>query len=113
MKRTEFSEQQIALIVRQAEEGTTIGEVCRKAGITHFNEGIGPYFKQRRRQRGPQTRKTLPTIISYLAMICERETRKAIANNLYCVPGHFAFALDLRREASVPCRNAQRTSHGR
>ena len=34
MKKTKFSEQQIAFILRQAEEGTTVGEVCRKAGIS-------------------------------------------------------------------------------
>ena len=40
MKRTRFSEQQIAFILRQAEEGTAVGEVCRKAGIseaTYYN----------------------------------------------------------------------------
>lgn len=34
MKRSKFSEAQIAFILRQAEEGTAIGEVCRKAGIS-------------------------------------------------------------------------------
>ncbi len=34
MKKTKFSEQQIAFILRQAEEGTTVLEVCRKAGIS-------------------------------------------------------------------------------
>lgn len=34
MKRSKFSEGQIAFILRQAEEGTAIGEVCRKAGIS-------------------------------------------------------------------------------
>jgi putative transposase len=34
MRRTKFSEGQIAYILRQAEEGTVIGEVCRKAGIS-------------------------------------------------------------------------------
>ena len=34
MKRSKFSEQQIAFILRQAEEGTAIAEVCRKAGIS-------------------------------------------------------------------------------
>ena len=34
MKRSRFSEQQIAFVLRQAEEGTTIAEVCRKAGIS-------------------------------------------------------------------------------
>ena len=34
MKRSKFSEAQIAFILRQAEEGTAVGEVCRKAGIS-------------------------------------------------------------------------------
>lgn len=40
MKRTKFIEQQRAFILRQAEEGTAVGEVCRKAGIseaTYYN----------------------------------------------------------------------------
>jgi putative transposase len=40
MKRSRFSEQQIAFILRQAEEGTPIAEVCRKAGVseaTYYN----------------------------------------------------------------------------
>lgn len=34
MKRSKFSEAQVALILQQADEGATIGEVCRKAGIS-------------------------------------------------------------------------------
>jgi putative transposase len=34
MKRSKFSEAQIAFILRQGEEGTPVGEVCRKAGIS-------------------------------------------------------------------------------
>lgn len=34
MKRLRFSEAQIAFVLKQAEEGTAIGEVCRKAGIS-------------------------------------------------------------------------------
>jgi putative transposase len=34
MKKSRFSEQQIAFVLRQAEEGTSIAEVCRKAGIS-------------------------------------------------------------------------------
>jgi putative transposase len=34
MKKSRFSEQQIAFILRQAEEGTAVAEVCRKAGIS-------------------------------------------------------------------------------
>lgn len=34
MKRSKFSEAQVAFILRQADEGGTVGEVCRKAGIS-------------------------------------------------------------------------------
>jgi putative transposase len=41
MKRSKFSEAQIAFILKQAEDGTSsVGEVCRKAGIseaTYYN----------------------------------------------------------------------------
>ncbi len=35
MKRSKFSEAQIAVILRQAEEGTPVAEVCRKAGVSN------------------------------------------------------------------------------
>ena len=34
MKASKFSEAQIAFVLKQAEAGTVIGEVCRKAGIS-------------------------------------------------------------------------------
>ena len=34
VKKSKFTDAQIALVLRQAEEGTAIGEVCRKAGIS-------------------------------------------------------------------------------
>ncbi len=34
MKTSKFTEPQIAFILRQAEEDTALGEVCRKAGIS-------------------------------------------------------------------------------
>jgi putative transposase len=34
MKKSRFSEQQIAFVLRQTEEGTAVAEVCRKAGIS-------------------------------------------------------------------------------
>ena len=34
MKKTKFTEAQIAFILKQAEEGTPVAEVCRKAGIS-------------------------------------------------------------------------------
>jgi putative transposase len=33
MKRSKFTDAQIAFVLRQAEEGTSVAEVCRKAGI--------------------------------------------------------------------------------
>ena len=58
MKRSKFTEAQIAFILRQAEEGTTVGEVCRKAGIseaTYYNwrnkyAGLMPSEMKRLRQ---------------------------------------------------------------
>ena len=34
MKKSKFTDAQIAFVLRQAEEGTAVGEVCRKAGIS-------------------------------------------------------------------------------
>jgi hypothetical protein len=34
MKRSKFSEAQIAFVLKEAEGGMSIGEVCRKAGIS-------------------------------------------------------------------------------
>mgnify|MGYP003624585896 CR=1 FL=1 len=34
MKKTKFTEQQIAFALRQAETGTRVNEVCRKLGIS-------------------------------------------------------------------------------
>lgn len=34
MKKSKFTDAQIAFVLRQAEEGTAIGEVCRTAGIS-------------------------------------------------------------------------------
>jgi putative transposase len=40
MKASRFTDAQKAFVIRQGEEGTPVGEVCRKAGIsqaTYFN----------------------------------------------------------------------------
>ena len=34
MKKSRFSEQQIAFILKQGDDGTSVEEVCRKAGIS-------------------------------------------------------------------------------
>ena len=58
MKKSKFSEAQIAFILRQADEGTPVAEVCRKAGIsdaTFYNwrkryGGLTPSEVKRMRQ---------------------------------------------------------------
>ena len=34
MKRSKFSEEQVAYALRQAESGTPVGDVCRQLGVT-------------------------------------------------------------------------------
>ena len=47
MKASKFSEAQIAFVLKQAEDGTPIGEVCRKAGISDAT-----FYNWRRRYGG-------------------------------------------------------------
>ena len=47
MKGSKFSDQQIAFILRQAEEGTRVEEVCRKAGIS-----VQTYYRWRKKYGG-------------------------------------------------------------
>ena len=65
MKKSRFSDQQIAFILRQAEEGTTVEEVCRKAGIseaTYYNwrrkyGGLMPSEMKRLKQLGEENQR--------------------------------------------------------
>ena len=41
MKKSNFTESQIVFILKQAEDGTAISEVCRKAGISDAAFYIG------------------------------------------------------------------------
>jgi putative transposase len=58
MKKSKFTEQQIAFALKQAELGTAVDEVCRKLGIseaTFYNwkkkyGGLGPSELRRLRQ---------------------------------------------------------------
>ena len=49
-EKSRFSEQQIAFILRQAEEGTSVEEVCRKAGISEAT-----YYNWRKKYGGLMT----------------------------------------------------------
>lgn len=73
MKKSRFSEQQIAFILKQAEDGTTVEEVCRKAGIL-----IQTYYRWRRKYGG-----LMPSEMKRLRQLEEENTRlKRLVANL-------------------------------
>jgi len=47
MKKSRFSEQQIAFILKQADDGTSVEEICRKAGISQQT-----YYRWRKKYAG-------------------------------------------------------------
>jgi putative transposase len=75
MKASKFTEAQIAFVLRQAEEGTPIAEVCRKAGIsdaTFYNwrkkyAGLMPSETKRLRQLEEENAK-LKRIVADLSL---------------------------------------------
>jgi putative transposase len=75
MKRSRFSDQQIAFVLRQADEGTAIAEVCRKVGIseaTYYNwrkkfGGLMPSEMRRLKQLEEENGK-LKRIVAALAL---------------------------------------------
>ena len=72
MKKSRFSEQQIAFVLRQAEEGTPITEVCRKAGISEAS-----FYAWRKKYGG-----LLPSEMKRLKQLDEENQRlkKLVAN---------------------------------
>jgi len=75
VKASKFSEAQIAFVLKQAEDGTPIGEVCRKAGIsdaTFYNwrkkyAGLMPSEMKRLRQLEEENAK-LKRIVADLSL---------------------------------------------
>lgn len=59
MKRTKLSEAQIAFVLKQANDGTSVGEVCRKAGISEAT-----FYNWRKKYDGlmPSEMKRLPQL---------------------------------------------------
>jgi putative transposase len=73
MKTSRFSEHQIAFILKQAEDRTTVEEVCRKAGIS-----IQTYYRWRRKYGG-----LMPSEMKRLRQLEEENTRlKRLLANL-------------------------------
>jgi putative transposase len=75
MKTSKFSEAQIAFVLKQAEDGTPVAEVCRKAGIaeaTFYNwrkryAGLMPSEVKRLRQLEEENAK-LKRIVADLSL---------------------------------------------
>ena len=75
MKRSKFTEAQIAFVLKQAEDGTPVAEVCRKAGIaeaTFYNwrkryAGLMPSEVRRLRQLEEENAK-LKRIVADLSL---------------------------------------------
>lgn len=75
MKRSKFTEDQIAFALKQAELGTSVEEVCRKMGISDATfyvwrkkyGGIGPSELRRLRQLEEENRK-LKQIVADLSL---------------------------------------------
>ena len=103
MKRSKFSEAQIAFILRQAEEGTAVGEVCRKAGIseaTYYNwrkkyAGLTPSEMKRLRQLDDENGK-LKNIVVDLSL----DKAMLVVVGLYGPARQWSVGVDFRRRAS-------------
>ncbi len=73
MKKSTFSEQQIAFILRQADEWTSVEEVCRKAGIS-----VQTYYRWRKKYGG-----LMPSEMKRLRQLEEENQRlKRLVANL-------------------------------
>ena len=74
MKASKFSEAQIAFVLKQAEDGSAVAEVCRKAGISEAtfynwrkNAGLMPSEMKRLRQLEDENTK-LKRIVADLSL---------------------------------------------
>jgi putative transposase len=65
VKQSQFSEQQIAFILHQAEAGVAVEEVCRKAGIS-----IQTYYRWRKKYGG-----LMPSEMKRLKLLEEENAR--------------------------------------
>ncbi len=65
MKKSRFSEQQIAYILKQADDGLSVEEVCRKAGISQQT-----YYRWRKKYGG-----LMPSEVRRLKLLEEENSR--------------------------------------
>jgi len=65
MKASKFTEAQIAFVLKQADEGTAVAEVCRKAGISE-----APFYVWRKKYGN-----LLPTEMKRLRQLEDENTK--------------------------------------
>lgn len=65
MKRSKFTEAQIAFVLKQAEDGTPVGEVCRKAAISEAT-----FYNWRKKYAG-----LMPSEMKRLKLLEEENTK--------------------------------------
>ena len=65
MKKSRFSEKQIAFILKQGDDGTSVEEVCRKAGISQQT-----YYRWRKKYAG-----LMPSEVRRLKQLEEENAR--------------------------------------
>ena len=65
MKKSRFSEKQIAFILKQGDDGTSVEEVCRKAGISQQ-----AYYRWRKKYAG-----LMPSEVRRLKQLEEENAR--------------------------------------
>lgn len=65
MKKSKFTEAQIAFVLKQADEGTAVADVCRKAGISEAT-----FYNWRKRYGG-----MMPSEVKKLRQLEEENTK--------------------------------------
>ena len=65
MKKPRFSEQQIAYILKQTDDGTSVEELCRKAGVSQQT-----YYRSRKKYAG-----LMPSEVRRLKVLEEENAR--------------------------------------
>lgn len=110
MKESRFSEQQIAFILRQAEDGTSVEEVCRKADIS-----IQTCYRWRSKYAGlmPSERKRLKVLEEENVRLKRLVTNLSLDNEMLqdVIRRKMQGLIEPGRSSAI-CRRATRPANG-
>lgn len=98
IKASKFSEAQIAFVLKQSEDGTAIGEVCRKAGISEAT-----FYNWRKRYAG--------LVPSEMKLAAPARRREEAGSGPVARPRHAAGSPPPK--AMKPARRRQLVDHAR